>query len=100
MFMENEIVGSTTAYFLIHQFIDEKGKSCAEVLERLTNIPENEYDGAFDCLETELSYHLHEDRFSVLKVEAKLVTSYCWDYGVYEYDEELSFEEVDFNAML
>jgi len=100
MFMEDETVATTSAYFLIHQFIDEKGKACAEVLERLTEVSDSEYIDAFDCLESELSYHLYEDKFSVVKVEGNLVKSYCWDYAVYEYEEELHIEEVDFNLIL
>lgn len=95
--MQDQIVGSTMAYFIIHQYKDENEKSCAEVLERLTVANENEFDDAFDGLEYYLDSHSYDDRYSVIKVEANLIKEYCWDYACYEYNEELNIEEVEFN---
>jgi hypothetical protein len=92
----DQIVGTTMAYFIVHQYKDEDGKPDAEVLERLTTFDENEYDDAFDCLEYELKNHSFEDRYSVVKVESKLIKEYCWEYACYEYNEELYIEEVKF----
>lgn len=94
--MRDEIVGNTMAYFVIHQYKNEDGSFGAEVLERLTVANEDEYDDAFDCLEYELSDHSFEDRYSVVKVEGKLIKSYVWDYACYEYDEEIYIEEFEF----
>jgi len=95
--MQDKVIGKTSAYFIIHQYKDEDGKYDAEVLERLTPATEDEYNDAFDSLEYELREHSYEDRFSVVKVEAELIRSYCHDYACYEYDEELHIEEVEFS---
>lgn len=98
--VSDEIVGNAIAYFIIHQYKNDDGTYGAEVLERLTVAKESEYDDAFDGLEYELEHHLYEDRYAVIKVESKLIKPYCWDYACYEYDEELYFEEIDFDSII
>lgn len=95
--MQDQIVAETSAYFIVHQYKNDDGSSGAEVLERLTSDSETEFDDAFSNLEYEMSPHEYEDRYCVVKVEAKLIKSYVWDYNCYEYDEELYIKEVNFD---